>query len=209
VVLARCGIACGLIALAACGSSLGKAPAGSAAASCGPAAAKTLAVDRTARVYESAGEVYGCATASRRSYRLGASARSIREGRAGPIALAGTDVAYGYTVYGVDTISAQVLVRDLTTGKQLRSEPATTAPARVEFVESVDSVVVKPDGAVAWIGESGSVTGGPTNTEVDRADARGLAKLDSGGSIDVHSLRLHGGTVTWRHSGNSRSASLE
>ena len=207
--LARCGIACGLIALAACGSSLGKAPGGSAAASCGPARAKTLAVDQTARVYESGGNVYGCSTASRRSYRLGASARSIREGRAGPIALAGTDVAYGYTVYGVDTVSAQVRVRDLATGKQLRSEPATTAPARVEFRESVDSVVVRSDGAVAWIGESGSVISGPTTTEVDRADARGLAKVDSGSGIDVHSLRLHGATVTWRHGGRSRSASLK
>ena len=207
--LARCGIACGLIALAACGSSLGKAPGGSAAASCGPAGAQTLAIDRQARVYQSGGNVYGCATASRRSYRLGASARSIREGRAGPVALAGTDVAYGYTVYGVDTVSAQVLVRDLASGKQLRSEPATTAPARVEFVESVDSVVVKADGAVAWIGRSGSVVSGPTNTEVDRADARGLAKLDSGSNIDVHSLRLHGATLSWRHRGSSRSASLE
>jgi hypothetical protein len=207
--LARCGIACGLIALAACGSSLGKTSGGSASASCGPAGAKTLAIDRQARVYESGGNVYGCSTASRRSYRLGASARSIREGRAGPVALAGTDVGYGYTVYGVDTVSAQVLVRDLATGKQLRSEPATTGPARVESVESVDSVVVKPDGAVAWIGQSGSVVSGPTNTEVDRADARGLAKLDTGSGIDPHSLRLHGATVTWRHNGSSRSASLQ
>jgi hypothetical protein len=206
--LPRCGIIAVLIVLAACGSSSGKASGGSAAASCGPAGAQTLAVDRTARVYQSGGNVYGCSTASKRSYRLGASARSIREGRAGPIALAGTDVAYGYTQYGVDTVSAEVLVRDLSTGRQLRSEPATTAPARVEFVQSVDSVVVKADGAVAWIGESGSVISGPTNTEVDRADARGLSMLDSGSGIDLRSLRLHGVTVTWRHDGRTRSASL-
>lgn len=213
----RCGIVAGLLTLAACGSSSGMAPrtgrpvtTADAKAACGPAGARTLAVDRVARVYQSGGNVYGCSTATRRPYLLGASARSIREGRAGPIALAGQDAAYGFTSFGVDTISTAVVVRDLGDGKRLRSEPATSRPLRAEFFQSVDSIVVKPDGSVAWIGEGGSViSGGVTDIELDKADTHGFALLDSGNGIDTRSLRLHGSALTWRHGGRSRSASLD
>jgi hypothetical protein len=160
-------------------------------------------------VYQSGGDVYGCSTAGGRSYRLGAAARTIRQGRAGPIALAGVDVAYGLTEFGVDTVSAQVIVRNLRSGAQLRREPATTRALGVEFFQSVAAVVVKPDGAVAWIGQGGSVThAGSGEIEVNRADAHGRALLDSGNGIDTRSLRLHGSTASWRHGGVTRSATL-
>ena len=211
----RCATIVGLIALAACGSSAGKtAPgttnAGPLPAVCGPAGARTLAVDRAARAYQSGSGVYGCSAAARRSYLLGASARSIREGRAGPIALAGSDVAYGYTRFGIDTVSAQVVVRDLASGKQLHSEPATSRPLGPEFFQSVATVVVKPDGAVAWIGDGGSIIAGRTrDIEVDRAEARGFALLESGAGIDARSLRLRGSTLTWRDGARTRSARLD
>jgi hypothetical protein len=50
---------------------------------------------------------------------------------------------------------------------------------------------------------------GSGEIEVDRADARGRALLDSGGGIDVRSLRLHGSTTSWRHDGRIRSARLD
>lgn len=201
----RSGILVGLVALTACGSSSGMA----ASAGCGPATARTLAADRVARVYQTAVNVYGCSSASRTSYLLGASGRSIREGRARPIDLAGFDVAYGHSDFGVDTVSAQVVVRSLRTGRQLRSEPATTRPLGAESFQSVASVVAKPDGAVAWIGEGGSViSGASSDVEVDRADAHGLAPLDSGSGIDTRSLRLRGSTVSWRHNARARSAAL-
>lgn len=128
----------------------------------------------------------------------------------GPIALAGQDAAYGLASYGVDTVSASVIVRRLSDGEQLRSAPATRKPVGPEFMQSVAAVVVKPDGAVAWIGEGGSVISGRTrDIEVGRADARGVALLDSGTGIDARSLRLQGSSVTWRHSGQTRSASLQ
>lgn len=202
----RCAIVVAVVALAACGSSSGMA----GAARCGPSGVRTLAVDGLARVYQSGGDVFGCSTAGGRSYRLGAAARSIRQGRAGPIALAGVDVAYGLTEFGVDTISAQVIVRNLRSGKQLRSEPATTRALGVEFFQSVAAVVVKPDGAVAWVGQGGSVIHpGGGEIEVDRSDARGRALLDSGAGIDVRSLRLRGSTTSWRHHGRIRSARLD
>jgi hypothetical protein len=219
---ARCGILAGALVLAACGSSSGMAPSQSsgatastaqpgagARAACGPAGAQTLAVDRVARVYQSGGNVYGCFTTTGHTYVLGASARSIREGRAGPIALAGRYVAYGYARFGVDTVSATVVVRDLGNGRQVRSGPATTKPVGPEFFQSVASIVVKADGAVAWIGQSGSIIRhGSSEIEVDKADAHGISLLDSGSGIDPRSLRLHGSAVSWRRSGRSRSASL-
>ncbi|HEY2437677.1 MAG TPA: hypothetical protein VGH93_10885, partial [Solirubrobacteraceae bacterium] len=93
----RCGMLTAVVALAACGSSAGmprhaagaggNGPPGSAAAArCGPSSAKTLAVDSRARVYSTGNAVYGCAAGAHRSFRLGASGRSIREGRVGPVA---------------------------------------------------------------------------------------------------------------------------
>ena len=160
-------------------------------------------------MYESGAGVYGCAARTGRSYRLGASARTVREGRVGPIALAGVDVAYGLSEFGVDTLSAQVVVRDLATGRELRTEPATTKRLGAEFFQSVAAVVVNPDGAVAWIGDGGSViSGSRSDVEVDKADAHGLALLDTGAGIDSRSLRLRGSTLEWRHNGRPRSAAL-
>jgi hypothetical protein len=206
----RCLILVGFVALAACGSSSGMARHGGTVASCGPPRARTLAGNRVARVYQSANSIYGCSTVARRSYLLGASARSIRQGRAGPLALAGLDVAYGLSRYGVDTISSRVVVRNLASGKEVRSAPATTRPLGPEFFQVITSIVVKPDGAVAWIAQGGSVVSGRrTEVEVNRADARGGALLDSGSGIDDRSLRLNGSTITWRDRGRTRSGSLK
>lgn len=200
----RRGVLVALVALAACGSSSGMA----APARCGPSEARTLAADRVARVYYSGGAVYGCTGGGRKSYRLGASARSIREGRVGPVALAGAAVAYGLSRFGVDTVSAQVVVRNLSDGSRLHSEPATIRPPGPEHFQSVAAVVVRADGAVAWIGQGGSLVRRGGDVEVGKADAHGRALLDSGSGIDQRSLGLRGSSVTWRHGGATRSARL-
>jgi hypothetical protein len=41
----------------------------------------------------------------------------------GPLALAGKDAAYGLTSFGIDTIAARVVVRDLADGRQLHTGP--------------------------------------------------------------------------------------
>jgi len=202
------------IALVACGASTAAVTHSSAAASrsakppCGPARAKTLAADSYARVYESGSAVYGCASGGR-SYRLGAGARTIREARVGPVALAGRDAAYGLTSFGVDTISATVVVRRLSDGKQLRSDAATSHPVGPEFTESVDRVVVKSDGAVAWTSTAGSIVRqGVKELEVNRDDRGGHSLLDSGSSVEVTSLRLRGSRLSWRDAGRTRTAAL-
>jgi hypothetical protein len=212
----RCGLWGLAIALAACGSSSASpqtAPSPTASSSgsarCGPSGAHTLAASHLARVYVLGGGVYGCSLGGDRSFRLGNDARSIREERVGPLALAGRDAAYGLTRYGVDTLSATVIVERLSDGKQLHNSSATSRPLGPEFFQSVKSILVKSDGAVAWVANAGSIISGrPAEVEVNRADMRGALLLDSGAGIDPRSLRLHNSTVTWRHGSATRSATL-
>jgi hypothetical protein len=190
------------------GAGSGPATHAAGASPCGPRRAHTLAAGRLARVYSLGGSVLGCSAHGRRSYRLGSASRSIAEGRAGPAAVAGEDVAYGLTTYGVDTASTVVIVRDLRDGARLRSLPATTAPLRPESFQSVTAIAVKADGAVAWIGQAGSVISGKPTTEVHGADRRGPALLDAGAGIAPRSLRLRGSTLSWTDGGRTRRAAL-
>jgi hypothetical protein len=208
--LAVAGLA---LLLAACGG----AAAGSSTASgppggsrCGPAGTKTLAASRLARVYSSHGVVYGCSMTGTRSYRLG-DATIFRPGdpRVGQVAVAGEIAAFALTEFGIDTGSAQVTVTRLRDGKLLRSVRATTRPLGVEATQSVVSIVVKADGAVAWIGEGHSIINHHNDdVEVHAFDRQRDRLLDSGKGVDPTSLRLHGSKLTWKDSGDPRSATL-
>ncbi|MBV8430905.1 MAG: hypothetical protein JO244_07085 [Solirubrobacterales bacterium] len=125
--------------------------AATASAQCGPRGAKTLAADRVARIYESGGSVYGCTDSSAHSYLLAANQSRPGQPHITKLALAGVDVAYGETTSGVDTASATVTVRRLDTGKTVRNLAAMTQPVGPEAFQSVDSIVVRKDGGVAWI----------------------------------------------------------
>lgn len=184
------------------GSSAPRAPA------CGPAAARTLAQVLAARVYEAQGQVYGCARGSTRRYQLGSATNCLRSARVRPVALAGSVAAYGLERCGVDTGSAAVLVKRLSTGRQLRSLPATSGRPAPESYQQVASLVVRADGAVAWIGAGSSIIRHSQTIEVHRADGRGTAELDAGPGIGPTSLRLHGRKLTWRHGGAMRTATL-
>jgi hypothetical protein len=82
----------------------------------------------------------------------------------------------------------------------------------------VDALVLKSDGAVAWIAvnfpapsPSTGVSCGneiPPVTEVRRYDSRGLRVIGQGAGIEPTSLRLHGSTLTWVDEGMSATASL-
>jgi hypothetical protein len=159
-------------------------------------------------VYESKGSIYGCATAGQRSYLLARDSLRPGQPHAGRFALAGVVVAYGETRSGVDTASAEVIVRRLDSGRTLRSLAALTQPVGPESFQSVDSVVVKSDGAVAWIAVARSINGHGAQAEVDRADRRGQSRLDSGPGIDSGSLRLRGSALSWHHAGARRTARL-
>lgn len=205
----RCALIVVLAGLAACGSSSGMSRGSSSPPNCAPAHAQALAADGRASVYVSSGHVYGCAHSTSRRYLLGASARSIREGRAAPVVLAGVDVGYGLSTFGVDTGSTQVVVRRLTDGKLLHRAPATSSVAGPESYQSVTAIVLKPAGAVAWIGQSSSIVGrGHGVVELHRFGGRGQSVLDRGSGIANTSLRLRGSVLSWTHAGRPRSATL-
>ena len=160
-----------------------------------------------ARVYSVGQAVYGCAAKGTRPFRLGDTARSLREGRAGPIAVGGTLAAYGFTRFGVDTVSTEVVVRRLTDGAVLATRPATNVVG-VESFQSVGSIVVKADGTVAWIGSDTSIIAHRARDEVHVVSGGFDSVLDSGAGIDVTSLRLDGSSLSWRDGARMRRATL-
>ena len=86
-------------------------------------------------------------------------------------------------------------------------DPATTNIG-VEGFQSIDSLVVKADGAVAWIATANSI-GKPTFVrQLQRLDTRGFAVLDSGRDVNAASLRLHGSRLSWKHATAVRTATL-
>lgn len=192
-----------LVAVGACGSSTA-----AARARCGPISAHTLAADAGVRVYLKAGTVYGCSSRTRHVTRLGTSSSCIRAQRAGPFAVAGQLVAYGVESCGVDTGSSEVLVRRLSDGKVMLARAAMTGFLGPEAYSSVTAIVVRADGAVAWIGSGSSIIRHSREIEVHDAKGSFARLLDSGASIAPRSLRLHHERLTWRHGSTSRSATL-
>jgi hypothetical protein len=185
----------------------GSGAAGAARARCGPSGAHTLAASRVARVYALRNVVYGCSTGGAQ-YKLGHQNSCVGSTRVAPVTVVGRLAAYGLERCGVDTGSTAVVVRRLSDGRQLHSAAATSPPG-AESYQSLGSLVLKGDGAVAWIGVGHSIVGhGPEVIEVRRLDRAGEALLDSGGAVASHSLRLHRSTLSWTHGGETRRARL-
>ena len=203
-----CGAAAALPSQRAGAAAALPAPrAGAARTLCGPIGAHTLAASAVARAYSAAGVVYGCAAGGARSYRLGQQTTCIMSARVAPVTVAGRLAAYGLEQCGVDTGFTEVVVLRLTDGTVLH-EPAATSPAGPESYQSVDSLVLRPDGAVAWIGTGSSLGTGARLTEVRRLDRRGEALLDAGSAVRTRSLRLRGSQLSWLHGAARRTATL-
>jgi hypothetical protein len=180
-----------------------------AGAGCGPAGARTTAQDRSARVYSTGGFVYGCSDRSGRITRLGPAGSCVGTGSyVGLVALAEKTVAYDVHHCGVDFGFTQVLVRRLSDGAQLGSFAATEKSLGPESTNAVSSLVVKPDGAAAWIGAGQSIISPRRDAEVRTGHGTRRKLLDSGLQIKTGSLRLHGSRLTWMHGHTTRSARL-
>jgi hypothetical protein len=168
---------------------------------CGPANAHTLASSPQARVYALHKAVYGCAGKTR--YRLGAVPSPLGEDFVSRVVVAGRLAAYASEISGYDFAWATVLVRNLADGKQLFDSPALSNQLTTgEGTQSVGSLVVRPDGNVAWIAKWEFLSS--PIVEVHRR--KGM--LDHGRTILPGSLRLHGSLLTWKHGSTTRHASL-
>ena len=204
---------CLVLLVAVCAiSSSATAPAGASplapGVTCGSPAGRTLAHSARGRVYVLGQTVYGCVAAA------GAFCASVREGpcprsaQLGPFALAGGVAAYALRTCGVDTASAVVIVRRLADGRVLSTQPATEGVTGPESFQAVGSIVVRADGAVAWIGSSQSIATHRSVTEVLERSAGRLRRLGQGSAIRPRSLTLRGAVLSWRDGARRRTALL-
>jgi hypothetical protein len=169
-----------------------------------PAGAHPLASDRQAAVYSLHGSVYSCDARTGRRMRLGSATVCVATSRVDKATLAGALAAYGVETCGVDTGGAEVVVRRLSDGKQLKRYPAATTGFSPESYQSVSSIVVRGDGAVAWISVVRSIIGRGTHVAVYRNGS----VLDSTPGIAAGSLRLHGSTLSWTRGSTTPTATL-
>ncbi len=170
-------------------------------------------------------DVFGCTYTHRRAYRLGPPPYSDPQGSGGVehVTLAGSMVAYTESSSGPIESDAGsggtwVYVRDLRNGRllhkllsgiQLQPHP----PGYSKGVGPVISVVLKSDGAVAWIAydflrtvASGSLH--PSYFDLYAAEASGERLVAAGTEINPFSLALAGSTLYWTQGGRPFSAAL-
>lgn len=121
--------------------------------------------------------------------------------------LDGAFVAYEDGGGGQATNTYLVVVRNLRTGRVIHKlptgTPATPRPSWVG-IGPTTALVVKSDGAVAWIVE----TGYPTEYQVYAVDKSGSRMLASGANIEPYSLALASNTLYWTQGGLPASGSL-
>lgn len=169
-----------------------------------------LVVDAQAEVYEAGGrfvrEMFACAYASGHAYALGPKAECIGSGGCGGVEKATVGAAFvAYEKFAVasepfvgETSSYwRVIVRNLRTGRVVHRANSTGS-----FVQDL---VVKSDGAVAWIVDTSFL---PEEHAVVAVDKTGTRTLASGPGIAPSSLTLTGNTLSWIESGRMASAVL-
>lgn len=122
--------------------------------------------------------------------------------------VAGVLAAYGLTSCGVDLGTTSVIVRRLSDGRRLVDDGANSLPLGAESYQSVDSLVLRADGDVAWIAVGSSIVGHTRVVEVHVQDGTGNHLLDSGAAVRTGSLRLRGVKLTWLHGRKLHSATL-
>jgi hypothetical protein len=215
----RLGIASAIV-LAACLASTQYAAGAtrSTRSSCAPAGSRVLAADAQVMIYskieviaphhEEGTAIHGCAY-GHRSYLVGTLPNCPGAGPCGGPeheVLAGPLVAYEEGGGGKVVNIYQVVVRNLRTGRVIRELPTGTPSPRPGWVGigPTTGIVVKSDGAVAWIVE----TGFPTTYQVHAVDSNGSRVLASGSDIDPSSLALADETIYWTAGSTAMSAPL-
>jgi hypothetical protein len=159
--------------------------------------------------HEERTRIYGCAY-GHKPYLVGA--RELCKGVPceGPQreALAGPLVAYEESGGGGVENSYYVVVRNLRTGRVIHEMPTGTPPPTVKSTIGAGPttvIVVRPDGAVAWITETGFHD---PEYQVHAVDSSGSRELASGTNIDPSSLALAGNMLYWTQNGHAMSAPL-
>jgi len=189
---------------------------------CPPGHPHLIAADAQAQVYVGSGyggTVYrGCAYGHRGSYVVGGPPGGSAEAAAATrhLVLAGPMVA-GEEFVGIASIPPgesekkwTVVVTDLRNGRVLHEVPTgIPSPPNPRLVGNGDTtaIVVKSDGAVAWIVELANEAQ-PPEYQVHTLDRSGSRVLASGAGIGPASLALGGSTLYWTQGGKPFSTPL-
>jgi hypothetical protein len=183
-----------------------------------------------------AGVSFGCVRGENRSYALDRLECRFAVNQCGQdieSKLAGSVVASSEseTAVGVgrsgDRHGFVLVVRDLRDDRVLHAVPRGGASGHapgirgMRLVPSVvllvphgavtqQALVLKPDGAVAWVTEATKkLPSHRTYYELHALDSSGSRRLAAGSALDPYSLRLRGSTLTWTRGGERRSATLD
>jgi hypothetical protein len=194
-----------------------------APAKCLPVHSGLIAADAQAQVYERpvGGEAevfFACAYGSRHTYNLGTGPPNISSQGGSEntdFTLGGAMLAYesswftSYPAPGAIECEADVVVKDLRTGRILHNVPTgTSSPPSLCFGPAI-TLVVKSDGAVAWISKDEEAHHPePAPYEVHVVDKTGSQLLASSTEIEPYSLALGGSTLYWLQGGKPMSATL-
>jgi hypothetical protein len=200
------------------------------ASNCTPGHAFQIIADEEAQVYgeEPRGGAkpkrFGCAYGHHGVYRLGEQSElGVGETLAASVyrqyAISGKIVAYeeSHRGQGANIFKEGahwlIVVRDLRTGRVLHRVPTGVAPRSVPFVGvgEAQKIVVKSDGAAAWITNNydRGIHCRCTFAEVRAIDRYGSRLLASGkNKIEASSLALVGSNVYWTQNGRAHSAAL-
>lgn len=214
-----------LMVIAATGAAHASAAARTGAVSCPPAHARLIAADAQAVLFEGLDahgllKIQGCVQGRHRVSMLGAQSGFSAGGGGGIESerLAGPMVAYDESFLETSpppSLSRSrwlVVVRDLRTGRVVHKLPtgSTRIPGAVGLGVT-RSLVVKSDGATAWIvgdSETQCGAGAQTCNEVHVVDSTGSRIVASAADIDPSSLALTGSRLYWSQGGRAMSAVL-
>jgi hypothetical protein len=192
----------------------GAESAASGSQGCPPAGARTIAHDRSVRVYRVGpkGAVVACLVGHSGHMTLLAKPAPCCHGLRGSVGsfeLAGPVVGYIETQFGVDSGSSRLMLVDLSSHRVLRSiDGGSYVDAGLILSERIASFVLDSHGSLAWIA-SRSEHRQPVQLSVHVAVPQQVPKtLDEGPSVDPHSLRLSQGRLSWSHEGATRTVSI-
>ena len=163
----------------------------------------------------------GCVNSRKGSYKLGEEfvpTPTEVNGGIYRLALSGPIIAYEESFYGGNRYSEgrgeesveewHVVVRNLQTGSVLHKTPTgANEKDHPKFVGDgpTTAIVVKADGAVAWITDT---VQSENRYQVHALDNTGERTLTVGSNINPNSLALAGSTLYWTQGGKSESAVL-
>jgi hypothetical protein len=145
------------------------------------------------------------------------------EGECSPEACGGirhltlTGVMLAYEEFSTGSISEPawslwVTVQNLRTGMVLHSVPTGTLTPPKQYDVGVGpavAIVVKSDGAAAWIAENSNEKEGPPDYEVHAVDETGARLLAAGSNINPSSLAVAGDILYWTQGGKPYSVPLD